>query len=79
MSEENVEIVRRVIDAFQVGFDRGDPAAAFDLDIVADNDKWILTEGSFEGRSVWCGGRAGSNSYAPGMSNSTSCRFRSCA
>jgi ketosteroid isomerase-like protein len=30
MSEENVEIVRRVWEAIGEGFDRGDPAAGFD-------------------------------------------------
>jgi ketosteroid isomerase-like protein len=55
MSEENVEVVRRVIDAFQAGFARGDPGAAFDLDLVPEDFEWILTEGPFEGRSVWRG------------------------
>jgi len=30
MSEENVEIVRRVVEEFQAGLGRGDPGAFFD-------------------------------------------------
>jgi ketosteroid isomerase-like protein len=54
MSEENVEIVRRGLEELQSGVERGDPGAAFDLGIVADDFEWILA-GPFEGRSVWRG------------------------
>jgi ketosteroid isomerase-like protein len=55
MSEENVEVVRRVIDAFRTGLERGDPGASFDLDVNADDFEWILAGYPFEGRSVWRG------------------------
>jgi ketosteroid isomerase-like protein len=54
MSEENVDVVRRGFDELQSGVERGDPGAAFDLGIVADDFEWILA-GPFEGRSVWRG------------------------
>jgi ketosteroid isomerase-like protein len=54
MSEENVEIVRRGLEELQSGVERGEPGAAFDLGIVADDFEWILA-GPFEGRSVWRG------------------------
>jgi ketosteroid isomerase-like protein len=54
MSEENVEVVRRGLEELQSGVERGDPGAAFDLGIVADDFEWILA-GPFEGRSVWRG------------------------
>jgi ketosteroid isomerase-like protein len=41
MSEENVEIVRRVFEAFQTGLERGDPGALFDLETVADDLEWM--------------------------------------
>jgi ketosteroid isomerase-like protein len=41
MSRENVETVRTVFEAFQAGLARGDPAAAFDLDGLADDAEWI--------------------------------------
>jgi ketosteroid isomerase-like protein len=41
----------RLIEAAQ----RGRPGTGFDLDLVADDYEWILTEGSFEGRSLWRG------------------------
>jgi ketosteroid isomerase-like protein len=54
MSEENVEVVRRGLEELQSGVERGDPGAAFDLGIVADDFEWILA-GPFEGRTVWRG------------------------
>jgi ketosteroid isomerase-like protein len=54
MSEENVEVVNRGLEELQSGVERGDPGAAFDLGIVADDFEWILA-GPFEGRSVWRG------------------------
>ena len=35
MSEENIEIVRRLFEVFQEAFKRGDPAAVFDSPLVA--------------------------------------------
>ena len=54
MSQENVEIVREVIEEFQAGVERGDPGAAFDSGAVADDSEWI-TSNPFEGRTVWRG------------------------
>jgi ketosteroid isomerase-like protein len=54
MSEENVEIVRRVFEEFQAGMERGDPGAFFDSESVADDFEW-LTDAPLDGRSVWRG------------------------
>ena len=54
MSQENVEIVRRLFEAFQAGMERGDPGAFFDSETVADDYEWI-TDVPIEGRSVWRG------------------------
>ena len=43
MSQENVEIVREVIEEFQAGVERGDPGAAFDSGAVADDSGWITS------------------------------------
>jgi ketosteroid isomerase-like protein len=40
MSEENVEIVRRLFEAFQDGFQRGDPGAVFDSGLLAADLEW---------------------------------------
>src|SRR5262245_49984008 len=53
MSEENVEIVREVIEAFRSGMERGDPGAAFDLESASDDFELITMP--FEGRTVWRG------------------------
>jgi len=55
MSEENVEIVRRVLDAFQSGLESDDPGAAFDTGMVAVDAEWIPGRGfpgprSYRGR-----------------------------
>ena len=42
MSQENVEIVRRVFDEFKAGLARGDPAAPFDSGLNAPEAEWIL-------------------------------------
>ena len=56
MSEENVEIVRRVFEEFQAGKERGDPGALFDSEAVADDHEWIADPpGALYGRSVWRG------------------------
>jgi|SRR5215204_1934796 len=55
MSEENVEIVRRLFDEALVGaLERGDPGAPFDRGAVADDFEWIVPE-PFEGRLVYRG------------------------
>jgi ketosteroid isomerase-like protein len=54
MSEENVEIVRRQIEGFQAGMERGDPGAVFDAGTVAADAEWIVREG-MDGRTVWTG------------------------
>jgi len=56
MSEENVEIVRQVIEEFLAGVERGDLGAASDSGAVADDAEWI-TSNPLEGRSVWRGVR----------------------
>src|SRR5262245_1301500 len=55
MSEENVEVVRRLLGGFQGRFDQGYIGGGFDLGLVADDYEWILEGESFEGRSVWRG------------------------
>jgi ketosteroid isomerase-like protein len=55
MSQENVEIVRRVFEEFKTGLARGDPAAAFDSGMVAPDLEWIPFSGlpgpeSYRGR-----------------------------
>jgi ketosteroid isomerase-like protein len=45
MSEENVEIVRRLYEAFREGMERGDFGAWFDSDEVADDLEWITIPG----------------------------------
>jgi ketosteroid isomerase-like protein len=54
MSQENVEVVRGLVDAFRAGMERGDPGAWFDSKAVADEFEWSLPN-PFEGRSVWRG------------------------
>ena len=42
MSQENVEIVRRVFEEFRAGLERGDPGAASDdTDVLAPDAEWI--------------------------------------
>jgi ketosteroid isomerase-like protein len=41
MSEENIEIVRRLFEVFQEAFKRGDPAAVFDSPLVAADAEWF--------------------------------------
>ena len=54
MSEENVEIVRRVWNEFQAGVERGDPGAFFDLDVVPDDYEFVLAE-PIDLKPVWIG------------------------
>jgi ketosteroid isomerase-like protein len=55
MSEENVEVVRRLFAAFQAAWDRDDPGAMFDSGAVAADAEWIPFRGfpgpqSYRGR-----------------------------
>ena len=50
MSEENVEIVRRAFAAFQEGLLHGDPGAAYDTGLLADDAEWV-TPGLMGGQS----------------------------
>jgi ketosteroid isomerase-like protein len=55
MSEENVEVIRRLFEAFQDGFQRGDPGAVFDSGLLAADFEWIPFPGfpgpqSYRGR-----------------------------
>jgi ketosteroid isomerase-like protein len=54
MSQENVEIMRRVFEEFQAGIERGDLADRLE-ETVADDSEFI-TAVPLEGRSVWRGG-----------------------
>ena len=54
MSQENVEIVRRGLEAFQRALEGDDPGAAFDTGLLADDWEWVL-QNPFEGKSVWRG------------------------
>jgi ketosteroid isomerase-like protein len=53
-SQENLEVVRRVLDAFVAGVERGDFAAAWDTGDLADDAQWLafpeLTQTSYRGR-----------------------------
>jgi ketosteroid isomerase-like protein len=53
MSQENVEIMRRVFEEFQAGMERGDLGDRFE-ETVADDSEFI-TAVPLEGRSVWRG------------------------
>jgi hypothetical protein len=65
MSEENVEIVRRVTEVFMAAMRRGDPGAVFDTDAIAPDAEWVTPE--FDGaRRVWRGREASWRSCAPG-------------
>lgn len=54
MSQENVETVRGLWQAFQAGVERGDPGAWLDLEVVADKFQWVM-QGGLDGKSVWRG------------------------
>jgi ketosteroid isomerase-like protein len=55
MSQENVEVVRAIYEAWWAGLERDDPGAVFDSGTVADDFEFILEGFEFEGRSVWRG------------------------
>ena len=54
MSQENVEIVRRLFETFQEGVKRGDYTAGFDAGLVDEDLEWIaipgLGLGTYKGR-----------------------------
>jgi ketosteroid isomerase-like protein len=54
MSEENVEIVRKGLEALQKVAESGDPNAGFDPEILADDIEWIPTS-SFPGPKSYRG------------------------
>ena len=54
MSEENIEIVRRVIEEFQAALTRGEPEAVFDTGLMAADCEWIPFAG-FPGPGVYRG------------------------
>jgi ketosteroid isomerase-like protein len=45
MSEENVEIVRRLFEVFRKGMERGDLGAGFDSELLSDDLEWIALPG----------------------------------
>ena len=45
MSEENVEIVRRLFEVFRDGFRRGDFVAGFDAGLASEELEWITVPG----------------------------------
>jgi ketosteroid isomerase-like protein len=55
MSQENVEVVRRVWEEFQAVMQRGDPGTWFDSEAVADDLEFTLEGVEMGGRSVWHG------------------------
>jgi ketosteroid isomerase-like protein len=57
VSQENVEIMRRVLEDFQAGMERGDPGAWFDSEAVADDYEWTFETDAVlgEGTLVWRG------------------------
>ena len=54
MSQENVELVRRLWEQFEEGIERGDPGAWVDSEAVAEDCEWILSQ-PLDGRSIWRG------------------------
>ncbi len=41
MSQENVEIVERIVAAFQEGMEKGDPGAVLDTGALASDFEWV--------------------------------------
>jgi ketosteroid isomerase-like protein len=54
MSQENVEVVRRIFETFQAGMQGGDPGNWLNPEAVADDFEWIVPT-PLDGRSVWRG------------------------
>jgi hypothetical protein len=42
MSQENVELLRRLWEQFEEGIERGDPGAWVDSEAVAEDFEWVL-------------------------------------
>jgi ketosteroid isomerase-like protein len=53
MSQENVEVVRRIFEGFQAAIERGDPSVWI-AQTVPDDYEWIVP-GEVLGRAVWRG------------------------
>src|SRR5262245_16252221 len=54
MSEENVEVVRRLLEDFHAGVERGDPGAGYESAPLPDDFEYVMPEGIVNpfGRSV---------------------------
>ena len=57
MSQENVEVVQRIVEAFLAGIESRDFAAAWDSGAVADDVEWVaapdfIEQRSFRGREI---------------------------
>jgi ketosteroid isomerase-like protein len=55
MSEENVEIVRRLFEAFEIGMKRGDLSIWFDSEDLADDFEWVTPPGGALGLGTYRG------------------------
>ena len=55
MSEENIELVLRLLGGFQARYEQGALGGGFDLGLVADDFEWVLAGDPLDGRSVWRG------------------------
>ena len=75
MSDENVEIVRKAFAAFQQGLRQGDPGAAYDTGLLADDAEWVTPGLMGENRS-W-GVRDSPSSCVRGLRASTAGTFKS--
>jgi len=58
MSQENVEIVRRVFEELDAGLERGNVSGAFDAGLIAPDYEWIIPpgtplSGTYQGREGW--------------------------
>jgi ketosteroid isomerase-like protein len=62
MSEENVEVVQRLLEAFNAGWERGDPGALFDSGTVADDLEFVVFPG-LPGHPPSYRGRAGFTAF----------------
>ena len=50
MSQENVEVVRRIVEAFRAGVESGDFASVWDSGAVADDVEWVSAPNFIEQR-----------------------------
>jgi ketosteroid isomerase-like protein len=55
MSRENLEIARRVFEAFQSGMERGEPGAGYDTGLVAPDAEWVMPPGGAGFEDVYVG------------------------